>query len=274
LELQQMQIHRINEMNEQHVDNLLDLYVLGALEPDESAHIEAHLDTCVRCRAQLTEAKRVVELLALTPEQFDPPPHLRARVLDHVAQLQRAERPPRPTFWQRFQFAFQPPAARWSLAASTALLVATLALGGRTLQLQQQVSTLNTQMSTLNTQLAQQQEVLEVVQSPGIQVASLTAPATDTAARAQLLFDATGQRAYLVTANLPPLPADQTYQFWLIDDQPTSAGLFSVDQRGVGELLVDAQQPIEAYEAVGISIEPAGGSAAPTPDAIVLLGSL
>jgi anti-sigma-K factor RskA len=268
-------------MNEQHVDDLLDLYVLAALEPDEHAAVEAHLATCARCQAQLNEARRVVELLAWTPEQHDPPAYLRTRVLEHVARLQRIERPPQPSMWQRLQQALPLPMARVGWAVSAAMLVAALVLGGRAWQLQGQVHVLNTQLeqqhqqlAARDEQLAQQQALLDVLASPDVQVASLKAPQTSTEARAQLLFDAEGRRAYLVTSNLPPLPADKTYQLWLIDEQPNSAGLLSVNQQGTGSLLIEAQQPFESYKAVGISVEPAGGSSAPTPNAIVLLGEL
>ena len=86
---QQIMMRQVLLMNEQHVDDLLDLYALGALDPQEQAATEAHLRTCERCRAQLSEAQRVTELLAWTPDQYDPPAYLRDRVLQRVATLQR-----------------------------------------------------------------------------------------------------------------------------------------------------------------------------------------
>lgn len=260
-------------MNEQHVDDLLDLYALGAAEPQEQATIEAHLQVCERCRAQLSEAQRVTELLAWTPDQYDPPAYLHERVRQRVATLQRAEQVRQPTFWQRLGHAFQPPAARWGWALSGVMLALALVLGARTWQLQQQLDQVNAQLEQANTLIAQQEEVLDVVQSPGVQVASLT-PTDTSGPQAQLFFDAQSERALLVAQNLPPLQPDQTYQFWLIAEQPVSGGLFTADPQGQASLLVEAQQPLETYQAVGISIEPAGGSPTPTQDAIVLLGPL
>ena len=49
------------EMDSQdaHVDNLIDAYALGALEPDEVALVERHLPTCDACQALLDAIKAV-----------------------------------------------------------------------------------------------------------------------------------------------------------------------------------------------------------------------
>lgn len=79
----------------------------------------------------------------------------------------------------------------------------------------------------------------------------------------------------LVLRNLPPLPAQQTYELWLIPSEgsPIPAGLVQVAADGSNTFSIAlAGQPTD-YAAVGLSIEPAGGSPLPTGP-IVLLGTV
>src|SRR5512146_792615 len=47
----------------------LGVYVLGAIEPDERAAVDEHLDTCQECRAELAEFMELPGLLALVPAE-------------------------------------------------------------------------------------------------------------------------------------------------------------------------------------------------------------
>ncbi len=56
------------------------------------------------------------------------------------------------------------------------------------------------------------------------------------------------------------------YQFWLIDPSGdrTSGGTFSVDAQGRGWVLIRSPKPLNNFQSVGVTIEPEGGSPAPT----------
>ena len=83
-----------------------------------------------------------------------------------------------------------------------------------------------------------------------------------------------GDEVTLSVANLPPPPADSTYQAWLIvGGAAVSAGTFAVDTAGQGRHTITNAAP-GTFEAVGVSLEPSGGSDQPTPGSIILLGSL
>ena len=61
-------------------------YVLGALDPEEAAEVERHLETCERCRAGLRWAIPALNALPEAVEQVEPPPSLRAKI---VAEAER-----------------------------------------------------------------------------------------------------------------------------------------------------------------------------------------
>lgn len=47
----------------------LGVYVLGAIDPDERVLMDAHLDTCAECRAELAEFAELPGLLAMVPAE-------------------------------------------------------------------------------------------------------------------------------------------------------------------------------------------------------------
>jgi anti-sigma-K factor RskA len=74
-----------------------------------------------------------------------------------------------------------------------------------------------------------------------------------------------GDHGALVVDQLPELDADRQYQLWLIEDERRVSGaVFSVDEHGYGTVWISADEPLSAFSAFGISIEPAGGSEGPT----------
>jgi anti-sigma-K factor RskA len=75
----------------------------------------------------------------------------------------------------------------------------------------------------------------------------------------------------LVIDHLPPIGPDQTYQLWLITDagaQPSI--LLDVNDRGWGMTTLKVPEPQANFNAIGVSVEPAGGSQKPTE--VVLAG--
>jgi hypothetical protein len=69
---------------------LLGVYALGQLEGDERAGLEAHLEGCAQCRAELALLEPVARMLPhADPERFEtapqPPPELGARIAETIA---------------------------------------------------------------------------------------------------------------------------------------------------------------------------------------------
>ena len=144
---------------------------------------------------------------------------------------------PAPPFWERILPA-------WGLAS----LFLIVGLAASTLVLWQKVSQL---------------EFAAV--SGGMRAVPLSA--TDSAPNATgfVLISADGDDGALVVDGLPPLGESQEYQLWLIrDGQRTSGAVFSTDEKSYGGTRIRAPRSLLDYSAVGITIEPAGGSSQPT----------
>jgi anti-sigma-K factor RskA len=252
-------------MTDQHVDELIDVYALGALEPSEQVAVDEHLDECSRCRARLEEAKELVMLFAWTPDQHEPPPALRAQVMQRVAHLQRLQGKNSRSWWERLSL---PPwfgSPRFAVQLSGAFLLLLALLGWHTTQLQSQVT-------TLRAQLAEQQSLVAVLYAPDTRIVPLALAADPTTNQGYLIFDPNQARGVIKATDLAALPQDKTYQLWMIaDNQPESVGLLRTDTAGSGAVEIQAQRPLSQYEAFGISVEPAGGSQQPSTTPIVVV---
>lgn len=76
----------------------------------------------------------------------------------------------------------------------------------------------------------------------------------------------------MVFDGLDPLLEDERYALWYITDGvPTPAGLFAVD--GEGAVVQVLEGAFEAGTVVGVTVEPASGSPAPTSDPIVAIAT-
>jgi len=227
---------------------MLPAYALDALDPEEVPMLEAHLDTCPECRAALKQYRAVSDglLLALPPKS--PPPRVRARLIARLASSgapsARASRPTRPLWQVGFGFAL------------VALLLLNLALVI-------QVRTLQNQQASLTQQLQANQSALAVVAYPGGRTLSLTG----TRAAGTLILNPEMNTAALFAWGLDPLDPAHTYQVWLIqpDGHRLSGGLFRPEpgQPFVSHVIV-SPRPFSEFTGLGVTIEPGGGSPAPT----------
>jgi anti-sigma-K factor RskA len=234
----------------QHVTELIPAYALGCLDTGDAELVERHLAACAVCRAEAASYRPITAQIALAAPLATPAPELRARLRAGIAAAPTPARAaPRPSWGARLAAFAQRIAPVWtpvSLLLIVGLLVANLLLWQTNVR--PAASTLVTvQMSGTD-------------QAPG--------------ARGVLSAAAAGQSGLLVVQGLPPLDASQQYQLWLVQDgQRTNGGVFSVDAAGFGQLQVEAPQPLAAYGAFGVTVEPAGGSPGPT-GAKVLGGEL
>lgn len=101
----------------------LGAYALGDLSPSERAGLQAHLEGCAECRAELVPLESVARLLPLAdPARFSQPaPRPPADLGDRVAATISAEREVRATKRRRRRFGL-------ALAGATAAVAAVLAI--------------------------------------------------------------------------------------------------------------------------------------------------
>jgi hypothetical protein len=126
-----------------------------------------------------------------------------------------------------------------------------------------------------NLVLWQRLNSLEVLSGPmGMRAISLQN--TDAAPNASgfVIISSDGNEGVLVVDELPALDEQYEYQLWLVrNGSLTSGAVFPVDESGYRGMRIEAPETLLLYSSVLVTIEPAGGSTAPTGDT-VLDGSL
>ncbi len=285
-------------MDEQ-IEALLPFYVLAALTPEEQAQVEAYVRSHPEVEAELAEMKTAAAALPYAAAPMTPSPAVKERLMAQVqaaprqaAQTPRpasagtstpaglpapAARPPQTAWWQRWQAWW---AGLWAMPAFSAaalLLIITLGFWGfaqnRQLQtIRAQNAALNAENEALRQAVLGEENLIAVLSSDSHQAITIRGTEVQPQARGHLFQDAASQAAVLVVSDLPLLPADRTYQFWLIQaGVAVDAGIFQVNQDGRGLLTLPPSLAVSPFDAIGVSIEPLGGSAQPTGD-IVMLG--
>ena len=138
------------------------------------------------------------------------------------------------------------------------------------------VRTLRADVSDKESALAQMRTEMAVLLQPGVRVAALTGLAEPfRGVTVTVYYTPRSTTAYVSVVNLPALTSDQTYQLWLIrGNQRQPSSVFNTDATGAGRLIVNSSEPFSAYQTIGITVEPAGGSTTPNPAGPIIQGRL
>ena len=233
--------------------NLTGVYAVDAMTEAERHVFEEHLPACGMCTVEVREFQATAARLAEAVAQ-PPPEQVKTRLLASIDRVRQVPplTPPEPARSQRWGW------ARPLLAAAAAvLLVVTAGLGVFTARLQDRVEEMQAMRDRVATVLAAPdvRTVNERLRSGG------SATVVTSADRGEALF---------VVSGLPPAPDGRTYQLWLIGpDGPRSSGLFDVGSDG--DVVRALSGDIAGSKALGVTVEPAGGSLRPTTDLLVQL---
>jgi anti-sigma-K factor RskA len=116
----------------------------------------------------------------------------------------------------------------------------------------------------LEAELRDQETTLAILRDPASRVAVLSGLSPAPAAHARILWQAETGGVFVATG-LPTPPAGKTYQLWALAGSapPVSAGVFGVDASGTGNLSVPPLPGVRAESVFAVTLEPAGGRAAP-----------
>jgi anti-sigma-K factor RskA len=220
-------------------------YMLGALEPDEVAELERHVEGCERCREQIRWLTPAVNALPESVERFEPPRELRSRVMADVrADVRRAEaeRGAAGGLWQRagawLRGLGSGPMGKRPVAGFAAAILVVVAVGGFAI-----AGGIGGEGSTST-----------VVSEPSSGVTATVVRKNDSGT--------------LHLASVHKLPTDRVLEAWVRRDgkiEPVRA-LFVPDSKGDASTRLGDMNGVDT---VMVTTEPPGGSRAPTSTPIV-----
>jgi anti-sigma-K factor RskA len=259
---------------------LIPAYSVGATDPEETALVEQLLPLCPEGQAELDEYLALSQAMHYTVPLAQPPAHLHDKLMAAVAATLDTPTVPIPlpdsmsvrpkgagaNTPQRAKPMQAPPRLLpFRLVAAAAAIAAALLIISNIYWVNQ-VNNLRDREQQFTRLLRDQQDALASLgtgRANRLELASTDT--TQTGTLATVLWNPQSSTALLYSDTLPQLPADQTYQVWVIGDaNPISVGTFDVDDQGVGVLVIQADAPMDEYGTVAISTEPTGGSDEPT----------
>src|ERR1700748_2586671 len=239
----------------EHPHALSGAYALDALEPGaERDRFTRHLDRCPSCASDVRGFREVATAMAFAATT-EPPPGLRDRVLAAAARTRQL--PPeirthaRPT---RTRVPWVP----WlSGVVATASIVVAVLFGFAQAHTRDE----------LNQVRAENQAISLLLSAPE---AKLLTHTVTNGGVATVVLAADRHELAVVTTGLPALPPGQVYQLWLIGKPAiTSAGLLPPAKDGRTPPVLATG--VVKGDTLGLTVEPAGGSAQPTTKPILAL---
>jgi anti-sigma-K factor RskA len=230
-------------------------YALDAIEPGaERDRFIRHLNRCPSCASEVRGFGEVTTALAFAAAD-EAPAGLRDRVLAEAARTRQL-----PSEVEVRTHARPRPARVWvpwlSGAIATAAIAVAVFFGFARAHTQDELNQARAENAAISVLLAQPKAQL------------LTHPVTNGGV-ATVVLAADRHELAVVTTGLPALPDGKVYQLWLIGKKITSAGLLPPASNGQTPAVLAGG--VVKGDALGLTVEPAGGSAQPTTKPILAL---
>ncbi len=229
-----------------NIHTLAGAYALDAIDDLERARFEAHLDDCSSCADEVTSFHDTTALLAATDE-VPVSPEFRSRVLEDIQHVRQVG---------PVTARVRGMAPRVVSVAAGVLAVAVLSLSVVTAGLRDRVGELETY-----------EDIAAILQAED----AVTLTEEVDGARLQVVASPGSGAGAILANGMSEAPNGHSYQLWLItdDEQALPAGFLKVGEDGHGEYIMRGD--MEGVIAVGITVEPEGGSEQPTTEPIAVL---
>lgn len=252
--------------NHDRFDEFPSIYALGALDGEELREFEEHLKTgCAICNQAIKEMEMVLHLIPYSLPGVQPSPEVKERLFKRIKAYKGMKEVSYETsFWERFQPIWLKRVGMGALVLLILLFISNLFLIDR---LREQKAEAN----RLREQATSRSEVMELIQNPNTVVVDLINLHPGSKAHGRILWDKRTNKAIFYGLNLPPIPPEKTYQLWAIaDNNPVSAGIFKVDEKGNGSIKIETLP--DRVQKFAVTLEPKGGMTKPTGD-MYLIGT-
>ena len=221
-------------------------YVLDAISDAEREEFERHLQHCPTCEAEVRGLRETAARLALACA-MTPPARMERRVL--AAAYQTRQLPPLSADRPRRALPRRAFPRRLAVLAAAASVAAAVALGITQLSAQHQLDQ------------ARATAIARVVTAPDAHVETAR---TSAGGSVTVVASVALREAVVSTSGMASLPSSRVYQVWVMSPSGArSAGLMHGSS-----LLASAVRP---GDRIGITVEPAGGTARPTTTPVAVL---
>ncbi|MEK7703055.1 MAG: anti-sigma factor [Nitrospirota bacterium] len=275
------------EFGHEQFDELAALVASGAATVEEEQHFDAHLAAaCPYCNTIFPELCHAISQIPKALPVMVPPPSVRDRLI-HAIRAQKAPSPQaiptyampesRPSFswfstWGWALAAFFGIAFLWNLnQGSQKEDLLTAEISGLQQKMAEKEEQLTSQLRNLETEKMEAESALRLIEGKSTYNIRLSGETPDAFAR--IIWNPETNAGLAFGFGLPTPPSGLVYQLWAIQNNlPVDAGVFRPQPEGSRPLKIKSlPDPAQTIQFFAITLEPEGGSPAPT-SAIVLKG--
>lgn len=246
-----------NPLSCEQVQELLPLYALGALDPDEAEQMAMHLPLCPSCTADLVRFESVTGALAAPLKPVLPDASTRTALFERIAEtpqetavLARVAAPAPAAALPKVVSISKARKTPWQVWIATAAAVLLILAGGAGYW----INSLTNDRDDAEHTVAMLTEFM----APGSTTIALP-PMTasnygDTQGSSKLMKDPDGDMLLLV-ANCPPSTTDRVYKVWVaIGDDRAMVGDMTINADGSGWMPVSFPSDMPNPEVLGVSV--------------------
>jgi anti-sigma-K factor RskA len=261
---------------------IVESYVLGLAAKEESEEFEKICAEYPEVKEYREAFERSLEKTAMDHAVL-PPATVKSRIFAEIES--EDQEGSRPTLIRQVPLTAKLRTGswvRWLAAASLLLLIGSTALNfyffsqyKEYISKYDELVTNQNQMAAVNldlqTKLQGYETAFDKMRDPSMSLVKMTGTGSHFASLTTVYWDTHTKDVYLLVNHLPQPAADKQYQLWaLVDGKPVDAGIFDMQE---GFTFVRMKN-IPVAQAFAITLEKKGGSAAPTMDAMVVLGKV
>ena len=273
-----------------HPEDMLEAFALDALDLDEEERILDHLDGCVQCSDAVDRYQETAAALAQSVTLQDPPPGLRARLMQAVSREEPATPDaPEPQLvpsigdrltGSRLVRVLVPVAASVAMVLVVLAVAMNVRISGQVDELRKENTSLQARLEAnaatmtaqrsdaadaesrvMDTVLQLQQASYELAR-PNNMSLELSSPFAGSRAQGILLVSSDGSRGVIMVAGMEPPSPSTSYHVWLMRGKyKLWVGQVGVDSRGWGTVSLQLPESIMGFERVELT-----ASASPNAD--------
>lgn len=257
------------------VSALIPAHSIGATDPDEAALIERGLGDCPGAARELAAYRDMAGRLAANAPAAEPPARLRDSILAAARRTPQTgpgrQRAARPSARTLLPFAAPHPGG---LRLTLGLVAAVAIIFAGALWALSELSRLRATNAWLAERIERQGALIDTFQAADARLLRLPTAANgqETGANALVVWSPGLKQGMLMAEKFPAAGEGKVFQVWLTrGEQITSLGTFPTNAQGAGYLVLPADVLAEPFDALGVTVEPAGGSERPTSKPVVRL---
>jgi anti-sigma-K factor RskA len=235
--------------------------VLNAMDEGERDYFETQLVDYPELRNEVTELTDTAVLLGMAVHPVTPSPALKQKIMARLSQTPQLEREVPPVRALRaLPTLTEARTRRYSRPLLAAAAAVVLVAGG----------VVGTNLAIQGAATSAQASALASIETASD--AQRAQAAVSTGGTVTLVWSQQIAKSALLSTGLKVLPGNKTYELWYIDSagKATPAGLFPSSGQGSYTVLSGHMAP---GDTVGVTVEPSGGSKAPTTKPVVAIAS-